>query len=673
MNRIFSLTFLIPLSILAQTESHVLTYDVAVSMSDRSNEIAGTVHVNTQIVDAVSGKYTFLVPRQWTIRSLRDKNNDSYDLDRTSSSSINFDLITLDLTDNERQSDTLSLRIEFAVNFDSSSSGELFVNQKEFLLPCKSALSWLPHIGSLTADHFTLEFKLPAQFVVLSEEPFDTASSEGIRTWTHSSSTPSLLSSAFTLCGIQNGMKQTSFSSDSLISVSCLSSPLKFNQRFAAAKTGQLCDAIQFFSVLTKQQRISAVSYAFVGDGAPGKEIFSTKNFIIQKNSPANTVFDSSAIEMTSRNHWLIQAARRFCPASTDSTALFDDGFASYLAMRYIVTSFPSAEKQERFSTISNSLTFLPDGTLAAGHTSRTNTNEFISNRGRYFFLMLEYILGRESFDAVIAEMSHRFSETHITFEEFQSLCEEAYGSPLNWFFDEWLNRSTAPEYVMQWKSETTARGMSIITATIEQRGGVFTMPVPLSFSFGNITVTKRVVVEKALQEFKFTFPQAPAGVAIDPEYSVLRWLLEIRITAHAKTSLQYLTINRDVNNAEREALYTLQLDPNNSTGSAPLAYFVLGNIAAIGSKDDAAKEYFSKASLSFATEETALYTLLSRLRYANVLEKSGKREEAVAVYQQTASEGRKNPMIYERVIIEAEKYIPSKFEPQNDLWFDIH
>ena len=69
--------------------------------------------------------------------------------------------------------------------------------------------------------------------------------------------------------------------------------------------------------------------------------------------------------------------------------------------------------------------------------------------------------------------------------------------------------------------------------------------------------MTKRIVVEQANQEFTFTFSSSPTNVELDPKYNIFRWLLEIRIFAHAHSAQLFLNLNRDLNNAEREAQYS--------------------------------------------------------------------------------------------------------------------
>ncbi len=381
-------------------------------------------------------------------------------------------------------------------------------------------------------------------------------------------------------------------------------------------------------------------------------------------------VFDSSLLTRSINNPWLTNIARQFCPASNDTTSLFHDGFASYLASRFLSTQFPHLEKRERFDAISTALSFFPTGTIAAGRTSRTNTEEMLTFKGRYIFSMLEYILGGETFDRIIATMSERHSVKEISFNDLRVICEDEYGSSLEWFFSEWLHRSSAPEFVMQWKSEKTPRGVVIAAITIEQRGDLFSMPVPIIFSFGGRTVTKRVFVEQAKQEFTFTFPSSPVNVELDPDYTVFRWLREIRILAHARSADLFLKVNLDTVNAEREALYTLQLDPTNSTGSAPIAYFVSGKIAVIKGDLERAKENFLKAMLSSSAEETELYKLLSLVRYANVLEIEGNRTEAVPLYQRAVVEGMKKPFLFERAVTEAETFLREEFVSPPSYWF---
>jgi len=64
---------------------------------------------------------------------------------------------------------------------------------------------------------------------------------------------------------------------------------------------------------------------------------------------------------------------------------------------------------------------------------------------------------------------------------------------------------------------------------------------------------------------------------------------------------------------------------------------------------------------------------LLSLVRFANVLEMDGSRQEAIALYERAIAEGSKNPSLYAPVIIEAERYLLQPFVSSDDLWYGLY
>ena len=266
----------------------------------------------------------------------------------------------------------------------------------------------------------------------------------------------------------------------------------------------------------------------------------------------------------------------------------------------------------------------------------------------------------------------HYFAK-NISLKEFQLLCEQEYGSSLEWFFQQYLYRSTIPEFVLQWKTEKNVRGNFNVTVTIDQRGDRFTMPLSLLFTFGSRPLVKQIFVEQQQQIFTFLFSSSPTRIELDPNYTVLQWILDLRILAHAHTSRLFRVFNKDVSTSEREALLTLQLDPNNNTGAAPIALFSLGKLAVIENNLEKAKEYFLQAMQVTAVDEAQLYSLLGLVRYANILEMEGDRDEAVKLYQRAISEGEKNPAVFAPAIIEAGKYLHNKFISSDALWYGVY
>ncbi|HAP34400.1 MAG TPA: hypothetical protein DCQ28_00070 [Bacteroidetes bacterium] len=672
MMRIFFL-FLFSLSaIFAQTRTELLSYSVSAAMGERTGEITGIITVQLLVKTDSMEHYTFLVPKEMRINSIYDNGKESLDFERDQTNFSKY-AVTIQLPEFVHRNDSLTFSFPFISVFDTSSVATMFVAQKEFLLPCTDSLSWIPNFGTGSALHYSLEAALPSHYTLIADSKFDTSLSDTVRIWKRSSSQPTLLFSAFTFCGISNASIQTVYDIDSLNAIVFVFDQERFNQQYTEALTRQMNDAANYFTILTGRSNEGYHrSYAIIGSEQYNTNIIDTKKFVIHRNSPAYVQFDSTALLSSTENKWLLNEAQYFCPVTTDTTAVFRDGFASYLVARYLASRFPELDKQERFNAIASTLTFFPYGTIAEGRTSKANSTDLFSTKGRYVFLMLEYILGQELLDTVIVKMNERYSSTAISFSGFRQLCEDEYGSSLGWFFDQWLYRTSAPEFVMTWRNEKTTRGMTIVRTIIEQRGDIFSTPMNIAFQIGSRTIQKRIVITQQKQEFTFVFPTPPTRVELDPHYNVLRWLLEIRILAHARSAQLFLSINRDIITAEREALYTVQLDPNNSTGSIPFAYYTLGKIAVLKNDLEKAKEYFLKAMPLSGTRETESYKLWSLIRYANIVEMEGNRDEAKILLQRTVTEGRKNPLIFERTTIEAMKYLRDNFIAHDDIWYGI-
>lgn len=654
----------------------ILDYRIAASLDEQQNEISGSASVWLAVLSDSLSSYTFSVPANIDIESVRDQNDERYDMERSllgnAVSIYRFVLPSIRYRD-----DSFYVRIEFERTFDTSSNAAMFINEREFIVQYSDQLTWLPHFGPHSAASASLELAVSPSFVIVSSGNIDTVhTTDEKRTWKIRYPSPVPLQEAFSLCGSKEIVERKVYSNDSLIAISFYTSPSRFYESFAKSVTAQLIDAASLFAQLTQRNnRNFEMKFAVIGDDNISAELIRAGNCIIFRNSPAFTVFDSSVFTRSIRNDWLTEVARGFALPHSDSAALFDDGWSGYLATRYILASTKdlAKEKQERLDLMINALSFFPSHPIAAGRTTSANETATLSFKGRYVFLMLEYLLGRESFDAVIAKMYGQFTATPITIIDLQSLCEHEYGSSLDWFFRQWIFRSSAPEFVLQWNTERTQRGMNVVKVIVEQRGDIFTMPTNIVFTMGSRTIQKRVLVEQAKQEFSFTFPTPPVRVEIDPNYSILRWILDIRILAHARSSRLFRVYNKNLTMSEQEALLTLQLDPNNNTGTAPIAYFSLGKIAVIKNDPDKAKELFLNAMQSAATDEAQLYPLLSLVRYANIVEMEGKRNEALPLYQRAILEGEKNPSIYAPVIVEAEKYLRTEFISSEELWYGLY
>lgn len=597
------------------------------------------------------------------------------------SDAINRKEISVFVPDTLKRGDPFFVRIAYEAVFDTVLTTTSFISGREILLAPNDSALWWPLLASTTSQlsrqvaPAIVEVTVPSGFVIVPTGLADSAQSVGLKTsGRFVYDIPRRLSAGFIVCALKDLVKSTIASADSTAQFSLYYDPSRFNQELAGAVLRQLREEFSFFAALTGvQYPRSNISVAVVGtdDGRSGW--YFADNIIIGRNSFAYSLYDSTILSSVQQNKWAHQLAHFYGIAATDSTFLFDEGWASYLTAKFLLyktAGGETAQRQARLNIFSTTLDFYPSQTLAQGRSTGKNEEAVFSRRGSCIFLMLEYILGEESFRTVTRKLYEKFIVRPVTVLEFEQLCEEVYGSSLNWFFNEWVYQAGIPELIFSSDVTQTNRGSYLLKARISQRGDVFKTPVDLVFTGSARSLTKRVLLERQDQEFEFILPFLPTKSEIDPNYFVLRWIPRLRLLAHARTAVSFRVFDHDLANSEREAMLTLQLDPNNLTGWNNIALFALGKSAVLKGEMAKAEEYFRRASALEANEPTQIYSVLSLVRLGNVLEMEGKRDEAVEIYKLSITIGERNPALYSVALFEALKYIRVKFVSSDQFWF---
>jgi aminopeptidase N len=95
---------------------------------------------------------------------------------------------------------------------------------------------------------------------------------------------------------------------------------------------------------------------------------------------------------------------------------------------------------------------------------------------------------------------------------------EEATGSDLGWFFDEWLYRGGLPKIEGGWHYDSVAKRIEI-ELNQRQPGPAFRMPIDIAImTTGMETRTERVQIAERTGAFSIPSDQPPASVVIDPD-----------------------------------------------------------------------------------------------------------------------------------------------------------
>ncbi len=679
--------FLISIAAGAQEESarafvSVDHYTLKISIDVERHLLHGEGDLRLSILKDSVSQIHFLFGPTMELLSVRDSLDQKMETkEHPFSDAINRKEISVSVSDTLKRGDPLFVKIAYEVVFDTLSTMTSFISDREILLAPSDSALWWPLLASTTSPlsrqvaPAIIEVTVPSGFVIVLTGMADSAHSVGSMTSCRFVyDIPRRLSAGFIVCASKDLVTSAIASADSTTQFSLYYDPARFNQELAGAILRQLRDAFSFFASLTgAHYPRSNISVALVGtdDGRTGW--YFADNIIIGRNSFAYSLYDTTILSSVQKDKWVHQLAH-FCGiAATDSTFLFDEGWANYLTAKFFLAKTAGeedAQRQTRLDIFATTLDFYPSQTLAQGRSTGKNEQAVFSKRGSCVFLMLEYILGEEMFRTVTKKLYEKFTLRPVTIPEFKQLCEEVYGSSLDWFFSEWLYQAGLPEFIFSSDITQTNRGSYLLKARISQRGDVFKTPVDLVFTGSARSLTKRVILERQDQEFEFILPFLPIKSEIDPNYFVLRWIPRLRLLAHARTAASFRVFDHDLPNSEREAMLTLQLDPNNLTGWNNIALFALGKSAVLKGELTKAEEYFRRASALEANEPTQIYSVLSLVRLGNVLEMEGKRDEAVEIYKLSVTMGERNPALYSAALSEALKYVREKFVSSDQFWY---
>ncbi len=657
-------------------------YALNISVDEGHHLLQGEAHVRLHTVQDSVSQVHFIFDSSMVLLSVRDSLDKKLETRVEGSSTGNGRKeISVLLADTLKRGDRIFLTIVYEALCDTGSTLPSFINEREILLAPDERAMWWPILSPATnplsnqVAPAILEATLPSGFNLVPMGGTDSARVVGSKTvWTFVYERPRRLSAGFLLCASRDFVKSSIVTADSSAQLSVYASPARFDTELAAAILQQLGDAYSFFTLLTGvRQSRSSISLAIIGTDDGRAQWFSYDGVIVGRNSYAYSLFNSILLSSSQKNEWVHGLAHIFGLASTDSTFWFDEGWANYLTMKFFLRNEAKkedAQRDVRLDLLSTTLDFYPAQALAQGRKPGKNEHAVFFKKGACIFLMLEYILGEDAFNGVTRKLYEGFTTRPITIGEFQQLCEETYGSPLDWFFKEWVYQTGFPEMILETDVTLTNRGNYLLKATISQRGDVFTTPADLVFSGTARSLIKRVFIEQQDQKFEFILPFLPTKSELDPNYYVLRWIPRLRLLAHARTAVSFRVFDRDLANSEREAHLMLQLDPNNLTGWNNIALFALGKSAVIKGEMTKAEEYFRRASALEANEPTQLYSVLSLVRLGNVLEMEEKHDEALEMYKLSETVAERNPALYSVALFEARKYLREKFVSSDEFWY---
>jgi tetratricopeptide (TPR) repeat protein len=272
--------------------------------------------------------------------------------------------------------------------------------------------------------------------------------------------------------------------------------------------------------------------------------------------------------------------------------------------------------------------------------------------KGAAVLQMLRNVLGDDAFMKVLKEYPSRFAGKSANTDDFHKICEEAYGQSLNWFFQQWVESSGAPEFKLEYTVFRTQKGFRVM-GKVSQDLDLFRMPVTLKVETEGNPEEKTIEVVGTSSEFVVETFGKPKNVILDPKAQVLRFSNDARVAVAIRKGEQFVEV-ADFGSALKEYQKALDVARNSS-----LAHFRIGQVHFLeGNWSPAANEFREALNGDLVPKWTEVW---SHINLGKIFDVSDQRDRALNEYRLAA---RTKDNSY-GALDEAAKYTAQKYEKQ--------
>lgn len=142
-------------------------------------------------------------------------------------------------------------------------------------------------------------------------------------------------------------------------------------------------------------------------------------------------------------------------------------------------------------------------------------------------FHMLRRKVGDEQFIKSFQVFNRNNKFKRSSFDDIRKAFEEVTGKDWKWFFDQWVNRTGAPQLVLEDVQVNSVRGSNNVSFTLKQiqPEEVFYLDVPVVIITKDGIKTETVEMNEKESKYNFTVDSAPLKILIDPEFDLMRKL----------------------------------------------------------------------------------------------------------------------------------------------------
>jgi len=272
------------------------------------------------------------------------------------------------------------------------------------------------------------------------------------------------------------------------------------------------------------------------------------------------------------------------------------------------------------------------------------------ADKGAVVIQMLRGTMGDAKFFPALKNFVQQYAWKSATTEDFRKVAEASMGEELRYFFVQWIESNSAPEFKLEYTIFRTQKGFRV-QGKISQDLDTFRMPVDLRIETEGNPEIKRVDVMGTSSEFSVDTFGKPKKITIDPGNKVLRLSPDVRVSVAIRKGEQFAQISEF---AEALKEYQRALDTQRNSS---LAHYRVGEVFFLQHTYQSAVNEFREAGNGDLQPKWV--EVWAHIYQGKIFDITGQRERAVNEYTQ-AQRTRDN---YQGAQDEVAKYLRTPFK----------
>lgn len=342
--------------------------------------------------------------------------------------------------------------------------------------------------------------------------------------------------------------------------------------------------------------------------------------------------FDADALSFAVAHQWF---PMKFTVKDQAGDAWLADGLAQFASLLYFDKTAPPAEAQTHIHTaLVRALGYEGNSTVRQGGTFDKDSPEYralVQYKGAYVFRMLQWVVGNDTFDKILAQYAQQFQNTPASTDAFEKMASDVAGGDLGYFFEEWVSGSGVPEFKLDYTIYREKNGYKI-DGTVKQDLDLFRMPVEFQVLTDGDPEYSRVDVIGESSDITVKTDRKPKSIVIDPKERILHMSTDIKVAVIINRG-EELSNEGQYNSAIDEFQKAIDVDANNSLAMFRMgeALFELGNVQA------AAQQFQQALNGDLKAKWVEVWSYINR---GKIFDIRGQRDRAVTEYQKAINTG---------------------------------